>query len=213
MEVEKFEHAGLTCEIHIEEYAEDCDPRQWENLGTMVCWHPDYYRGDYQITDGNGRGAVKKAFHRNDFESMYQLRRYLGIAHGAVCILPLTVYEHSGITMFVGGKHDYPFDSAGWDTTVVGFIYATRADMERCGTPEDKVEGALKQEVETYDSWLRGEVYGWAVYDTDGEILDGCGGYVGDLDYVQREVKESAECLAKDIAINTEPNFPEGMRA
>lgn len=205
--VETFEHAGLECQIHWEEDASFCNPREWENSGTMVCWHPDYYLGDYQITNPDGRGAVKNRFHRDDFDSMEQFARYLSLVEKAVCILPLTVYEHSGITMYVGGKHDYPFDSAGWDTTVVGFIYVTAED----GVPEDKVEEALRQEVQVYASYLEGEVYWWCVLDSDGELMESCGGYVGDIDYVRQEAKETAEALAKDIAINLEPNFPEGV--
>ena len=214
--VEEFEHAGMTCEIHWEEDNSFCDPREWENLGTMVCWHPDYYLGDYQFTNPDGRGAVKDRFHRDDFDSMDVLARYLTMFEGAVGLLPLSLYEHSGITMFVG--HRYPFDSQGWDTTTVGFIYTT-ADriLEMCGedfiySDPTWIEKQLRAEVEVYDSWLRGEVYWWCVKDPEGEFMDSCGGYVGDIDYVKKEAMESAEALAKDIMVNTEPNFPEGMR-
>lgn len=210
--VETFEHAGLTCEIHWEEDASFCDPREWENFGTMVCWHPDYYLGDYQITNEDGRGAVKNRFHRDDFDSLEKFARYLTLAECAVCVLPLAVYEHSGITMFVGTRGGYPFDSAGWDTSTVGFIYATKEDKDRCGLDDKDVGQLLREEVKTYASWLEGEVYWWCVRDDEGEMMESCGGYVGDIDFVRQEAKVTAEALAKDIAINTEPSFPEGMR-
>lgn len=208
--VEEFEHEGLRCEIHWEPYGEEFDPRQWENFGTMVCWHPEYILGDFQVTNPDGRGAVKNRFHRDNFESMEVLERYLTLVERAVCVLPLSLYDHSGVTMFVGHRH--PFDSAGWDTTTVGFIYATPDDMVKAGIELDDVEKILRQEVDIYDDWLRGEIFCWMVLDENGDILDACGGYVGDIDLVREEAKENAEWQRKDKLINQEPNYPEGLR-
>jgi len=207
--IEEFEHAGLTCEIHWEEDGEFCNPRDNDNLGIMLCWHPDYILGDKQFTNPDGRGGVKERFHRDDFESMEVLSRYLTLVEKAVVVLPLSIYDHSGITMFVG--HRYPFDSQGWDTTTVGFIYTTTERIIECfpmdqPLPDESViEGALRQEVKVYDEWLCGEVYWWCVRDSEGEMIESCGGYIGDIDYVKEEAKESAEALAKDILINQEP--------
>lgn len=218
--VEEFSHMGIKCEIHWEADPEFANPRQEDNLGIMVCWHPDYYLGDYQITNMVGRGAVKNRFHRDDFEDMAILHRYLTLVEQAPCVLPLAIYEHSGVTMYVGGKHDYPFDSAGWDTTVVGFIYTTPKRIEEmCGDdPQYKdpewLEKQLRHEVEVYDSWLKGEVYWYRTIDPiTGETLDSCGGFVGDTNDIKEEAKESAQSAAYDIWVNEEPIFPEGMRA
>lgn len=210
---ETYEHAGMTIELYPEYDAEWLDPRQWDNLGIMVCWHPDYYLGDFQITNPDGYGAVKNRFHRDDFDSMEQLARYVGIAEKAVCILPLTIYDHSGVTMYVGGKHDYPFDSYGWDTTVVGIIYTTPERMELIGTPEDRVEEALRSEVKVYASWLEGDVIAYVVKDSNGDIVDSCGGYIGDYDYCKSEAESAAEFYNRERLVNQEPNFPEGLRA
>lgn len=202
--VEEFEHIGLKCEIHYEEDQSGESPRDWENVGTMVCWHPDYYLGDYQIPNPDGRGAIKDRFHRDDFKSIEALGRYLSLVEKAACVLPLSLYEHSGISIFVGRSN--PWDAQGWDTTTVGFIYAKATDEV------EDLEKTLRSEVAIYDSYLRGEVYYWCVKDKDDEVLDSCGGYVGDLDYVRTEAKSNAEWNARDILINIEPNFPEGLR-
>jgi hypothetical protein len=56
---------------------------------------------------------------------------------------------------------------------------------------EDKVIKCLEQEVETYDQYLTGDVYGFVVYDEDGQEVDSCWGFFGDdikengiMDYV-----------------------------
>jgi len=202
--VEEFEHDGLKCEIHWED-SSFCDPRYADNLGVMYCWHPDYVLGDEQFT-------------RDDHDSMEDVYNFLKFERQAICILPLTIYDHSGVTMFVGGKHDYPFDSAGWDTTHTGYIYTTEERVQQlCGEdPEYRelrwLEEQLRQEVKVYATWLEGEVYWWQVLDTDGETLDSCGGYVGEIDYVREEAKSSAEYYRKEILVNQEPNFPEGLK-
>lgn len=206
--IESWEHAGLTCELHWEEDSSFADPREWENFGTMVCWHPDYNLGDFQF----GSRRLENQFEYEP-ESMDDLYRYLHDEKKAVEILPLCIYDHSGITMYIGGKHDYPFDSAGWDTTFTGFIYATVEDQKRCGIKAKNVRKALRQEVEIYAAWLRGEVYWWCVRNDEDELMDSCGGYVGEDEYARQEANASAEALAKDMFVNMEPDFPEGIRA
>lgn len=151
-EIERFEHAGCTVRIMQEEDPSFGDPRDADNLGTMVCWHPDYVLGDEQI--GGSRGAVKTAFEtergRTDFESMEQIERYLRVARGAVVVLPLYLLDHSGISMSAGsntvgrgdtaipgGGSDSWGNSRGWDTTMCGFIYTTKDRIrELCGEPQ-----------------------------------------------------------------------------
>lgn len=248
---ESFEHAGLTVEIHYEEGdASYADPRDMDQLGTLVCWHPDYALGDLQLKDGSGRGAVKRDRDgnrastlfmtergRTDFRGMESVERYLRLALGAVVVLPLYLLDHSGISMSAGyntvgmgdtaipgGGRDSWGNSRGWDTTMVGFIYTTKERIaELCGEPRESdpfycprdwegtahewIVKQLRGEVEEYDSWLRGEVYWYAVKNADGETLESCGGFVGDIEYAKQEARESAECEAREIAADMEPDM------
>jgi hypothetical protein len=116
------------------------------------------------------------------------LRSYLQRERGATVILPLGLYDHSGISMYVGGRR-------GWDSGQVGVIFDTAEARQRMGlTGRDDIERTLRGEVEVYDSYLRGEVYGFVV-DPDG-VADSCWGFVGDLD----GVKEQANAAAEDVA-------------
>jgi hypothetical protein len=51
-------------------------------------------------------------------------------------------------------------------------------------------------DVKEYDSYLRGEVYGYVV-DPNGPDEDACWGFVGDIDYCKEAANESAECAAQ----------------
>jgi hypothetical protein len=103
-------------------------------------------------------------------------------------ILPLYLYDHSGITMNTTGF------SCNWDSGRVGFIFISKEKMLKeyggkivTQTLKDKVTGYLKGEVETYDQYLTGDVYGYRVsevttcsegHEHETEI-DSCWGYYG----------------------------------
>jgi hypothetical protein len=174
MIVEQFEHAGRAVMIHTEDYPSS--PRDWDNLGTMVCWHRGYDLGDVQWTDS---GAEIEG---RTIDNPKVALRYLRMMHGAE-VLPLGLYDHSGISMYIGGG-PHTFDSAGWDSGTVGFVYVTRAQIVAeygDDSPEsrEQARAALVSEVETYDMYLTGDVYGYTVEDEAGNMLDSCWGFYG----------------------------------
>lgn len=119
-------------------------PREWENLGTMVCQHRDYRLGDVQAEEWTDPGEENMAI-----------------------IIPLGLIDHSGISMYAGGG-DHPHDPGGWDSGTVGIIYVTKDRLiEEYGadTPENRktAEKVLRSEIEVYDRYLRGEWYGWYI--------------------------------------------------
>jgi len=67
-------------------------------------------------------------------------------------ILPLYLYDHSGITISTS-----PF-GCNWDSGQVGWVFITNQTIKEEGIDESKVEEYLKSEVETYDQYLTGEV-------------------------------------------------------
>lgn len=219
---------GLTAEIEYEQDGSFANPREHEcNLGFMACWHPNYILGDKQFKDGCGRGAVENLYERSDFESIGELAEKLA-AEGAICVLPLYLFDHSGLSISAGagytgrgdtasGGHDEFGNARGWDTTLVGVIYAMPERVrELCGepvrtfdkfycprdwtgTPEAWIAQQLEHEVELYDRYLHGEVYWWCVKDADGDVLESCGGFLPDvgvpdaeeLDYAREEAHEA----------------------
>jgi len=197
--IETFEQDGWKAEIHYDEWgSEGANPRGYDNLGTMVCWHPDYILGDFQIKDGGGYGAVEAIYEtdrgRSDFKSMRHLYRYVRLLAAGGVVLPLYLYDHSGISMRAGSpspfdnptiRRDHHGHGLGWDTSMVGYIYTTEDRIrELCGDGAEYREpawiaNALEEEVEEYDLYLTGQVYYWLVRDPDGDVVESCGGYLG----------------------------------
>lgn len=147
---------------------EPFNPRGDENLGTMILF-PKHLGDDhdYRFRDYDSWEGMKADIIKNE---------NVGV------ILPLFIYEHSGITIATT-----PF-SCPWDSGQRGFIFISKEKMREeysvkriSKELKDRVEGYLKSEVETYDQYLTGDVYGYRITDTEtDEEVDNCWGYYGE---------------------------------
>lgn len=102
-------------------------------------------------------------------------------------IQPLYLYDHSGITISTGAF------SCPWDSGQVGWIYVTKDKLaEEFNGDVALAEARITSEVEEYDQYLTGDVYGYTIYEheefdqdgivippTDGEVVDSCWGFYG----------------------------------
>jgi len=177
----------------IEIFSDDSpdNPREWDNLGTMVCFHRRYNLGDnhdYNHSDYNGWDEMERDIIKNE---------NVGV------ILPLYLYDHSGITISTS-----PFGCS-WDSGQIGFIFVSKKKMlEEYGGKivteklKERVRGYLENEVIIYDQYLRGDVYGYKISKVSTcdmghehkEELESIWGYYGDSD----ECMEEAEGVVKN---------------
>ncbi len=107
--------------------------------------------------------------------------------------LDLYLYDHSGITM-----RTYPFNCR-WDSGQVGYAYITkeaiRENWNLKRVSKEKIahaERILKSEVQAYDDFLTGNVFGYITKDAEGEHLDSCWGFYG-KEYMIEEVKSGID--------------------
>lgn len=127
------------------------NPRHESNLGTMLCFHNRYRLGD---------GPV--GLNPRSFSGWSDLEAYLREAKQALIILPLYLYDHSGLRMKVGSFQGLlPGGHAEFDSGQVGFIYITKAKIKSEYPGKlirarllAKVEGILREEVAEYDRFL-----------------------------------------------------------
>ena len=163
--------------IKVEQDGDTESPREWDNLGTMVYWHNGYTLGDV-----NGNKEYESA---DDFLKQ----------HEDDIMLPLYLYDHSGITMSTT-----PF-SCPWDSGQVGWIYISKEKIRKefsckrvSAKMVERIKTYLEGEVETFDSFITGDVHWFSITreDADGEEIDidSCGGYYGnDEGYMFREIR------------------------
>jgi hypothetical protein len=151
---------GHTLSIHSHEDPES--PREWDNLGTMAFFHGRYILGD------TNHGLTME-----EVERKYASKNYIA--------LEVFMYDHSGITISTS-----PF-SCPWDSGKIGVIFVSRKKVREeyswkviTKKRKDQIIQYLKNEITTYDQYIRGDVYGYRVIDSDGEELDSCWGFFGE---------------------------------
>ena len=152
-------------------------PREWDNLGTMICFHPRYNLGD------------KHDYRSRDYRFYDEQREDIKKKENACVMLPLYLYDHSGITMNTTGF------SCNWDSGQVGWIVVSKEQVRKEYNVKrinkeliEKVTKVLEGEVETYDQYLTGDVYGYRISKvTECELghehkeeVDSCWGFYGE---------------------------------
>lgn len=212
--IEMIKKGDYTAEIYSEEDLFET-PRDWDNMGHMICFHRGYTLGD------------KTDLKSDRFDGWKELMEYLVKEKKARIIMPLYLYDHSGISMKVGSFAGLlPQGHAEFDSGQVGFIYATDMDIREnylvkriTKTILARAEGLLKAEVETYNQYLTGEVYYYKItkhvkgmhndcvhckkplevpepYEEDVDV-DSCGGIYGWKDTI-KEVNSILDHLIKE---------------
>ena len=162
---------------------QDCDgrydPLDCDESFIMYCKHPRYTLGHV---------SAQNPFEENDEGVWIRRPEVLGL-------LPLYLYDHSGITMSTG-----PF-SCKWDSGQVGWIYYTQESLDVCGCKAEDMTRIMTEFVKnTYAPYLEGQVFYFAVIDEEGTVTDSCSGFVGYtledtgiLDHLQPELHKSAK--------------------
>lgn len=111
-----------------------------------------------------------------------------------VAILPLWLYDHSGLSMSCG-KRSHPYNDP-FDSSAIGWITVSKADaVSALGANEEnwreKAEECMRSDVDIYDRWLNSDVWIAALYmapgrrepisgDDDWDEDDVTGGFYGD---------------------------------
>jgi hypothetical protein len=177
--------AHCVVKVHHDENAES--PREWDNLGVMACWHRRYNLGDVQPKEDPAEWFKENA------------------PEGSV-VLPLYLYDHSGLTMSTGSFGDK------WDSGQVGWIVATPEAIRKnfmvkriTKAIRARAEEVLRSEVATYDDYLTGNVWGYTLDVSEAceacgskvpksEGSDSCWGFIGSdpstLDAMKEHVEE-----------------------
>jgi hypothetical protein len=152
------------------------DPRSWDNLAKFICFHNRYNLGD------------KHEYNAKDYSGWAEMKEAIMKKEDVAIIRPLYLYDHSGITI-----KTTPFGD-NWDSGQIGFVIVTReAIRENFGVKRvtkaliERAEKIVDGEVETYDQFLTGDVYGFEVVKVTKcneeheheEDLDSCHGFFG----------------------------------
>jgi hypothetical protein len=186
--VQTIEHGDIIAEIIPDENPPN--PREeFDNMGKMVCFHKRYSLGD------------KHDYQEENFTSWDELAAQIDKDVGGAFVLPIRMYDHSGIGLTANPLDflRYPWNCP-WDSGWVGFIFVSKNDVRKEYSTKritkkirERAISVLQAEVEEYNRYLNGEVYGYVVKNKAGDVFDSCWGFYG-LKYAVDE----AESMLKD---------------
>ena len=187
--------------MDIDECAES--PREWDNVATIVS-----EGGNWDISDEGWRMSAEEFaefLHKKldkkcpEIKSLTDIDHIVncGIAKNYIVCKPIYMYDHSGQTISLS-----PFGCP-WDSGCCGYIFVFKDkilnEFERATEDNwrDIANEIIQSEIDTYDYYIRGEVYGYCLEEghtvehkdlvtgaiwtsTEYETVDSCCGFYGD---------------------------------
>jgi len=183
----KIDYTGYTVKAEFDEYDNE-SPRDWDNLGTMVCWHRRYNVGDehrfdnpadlffYLIADRDWNAKVQDLYDywwREDYtpDEVEYLRHQAEKSH---VILNVYGYDHDDLVL-----SSSPF-SCPWDSGMLGYNFVSLEKVRRdfgwkriTKKRRDTVIAALTAEVDILNSYPLIVT----LTDPEGNEQDSYGGY------------------------------------
>jgi len=165
--IETINHKGYKIEVYT-----DDDPqnpiKDQDMLGTFTAFHKRY---DLSCS-------------KNEFTKVDDFTDFIHEHRNKLVMLPLRVYEHSGIT--ISTVNAYPYNDR-WDSSYIGYVWVTYETIRKeygykhiTKKVIEKIENILRDEVKLFDDYLTGNVYGYAILDKNNNEIDSCWGYYGD---------------------------------
>lgn len=147
------------------EYDDVADsPRSWDNLGQIcVSNRCRYCENEYEDTD------TLTWYKESDDLKTLERRGYI--------VLPLSYYDHSAVSIYIGGKCD------AWDSGRLGWYIVSKDKIRKeygvkhiMPKLREKVIEIMESEVKTFNHYINGEVYSFTLKHNDEEV-DSCGGF------------------------------------
>lgn len=209
------EYKGYT--ITIDQDRDLFDPREDDNLGTMVCLYGKYDLGDEQSpnfdnatswyderayyfnnkfdirTDSDG--YVKDYLEENDFT---QIRKWID---KNIVWLPLHLHDSSEVSINTTGW------ACNFDNRKIGFIWIHRDTiLQEFGgknlteLQKNRATDALVSEVESYDKYISDNTYAVNIHLGD-ELIDSCNGY-DNYEFAETEAKRIVDLDIKNKPVS-----------
>lgn len=158
---------GLLLSIYPDDEAKS--PLNDDDVGRAYCWHRRYNLGHYDLhnfqTPNDLLHELFKEFH---------CQSRSGLEKAGVLLVPLYLYDHSGITMSTG-----PY-SCPWDSGQVGWWVLKPAEISaNWNGDRAKAREYVDREIAIYADYLEGNCYCFETTDAFGETVDSCSGFIG----------------------------------
>ncbi len=161
-------------------------PRTDTNLGYFISmdsnrYSPDKHEVFESIISDTGDIASSKEEHMKMIKKEIEKQT----DEKVLAIYSIVKYEHSSVSYKLGSQH-------GFDYCNNSFYIITKKSQKEIGANKKDWNKIIKQELETYNKYVNGEVYQFVLYNDKGEVEDSCGGFydIEDIrEYLPKEWK------------------------
>lgn len=175
-------------------------PRTWSNLGVIFVPSNCRYMKSESDLDWD---SICEGNRERDCERLEKM---------GYIVYPLSVYDHSGVSIYIGGSCDK------WDSGQIGWYLVSKSDVYKeygCKRISPKLRAKLDKivegEIEVFNDWCNGENWEYNLFKGD-ELFDSCGGFIGSnqdevfddmWEYIPSEftdafTKEEAKAMAEE---------------
>jgi hypothetical protein len=182
--------------VKIEQDSDPMNPRtEFDNVGKMVCWHTRYNLGDEQPKCDPDEYLLKmmqdreRDLHGKPVPDNIEQKCLEAYINKHFAVLPLYLYDHGSLSISVK-PYDCPFDSGR-----IGFVYVDANSKEY-----DNLTAGLTTEVQVYNQYLHGDVWGYTIENLAGDVTDSCWGFYG-FDCCKSEAAHIISGYPKQLAL------------
>jgi len=175
---------GYTCKVLHDD--DPMSPDDWDNVGTIYSNSRNYNPQGHTMDEIMVETGVRDSEMQIDPNYLF-VRIY--------------AYEHGGIAL----HHATGPRTCGWDERLFGVmaVHKDKAAKEfgDLTNPDnfEKVMKCLEGEVEDWDCYYQGCVYGYEVLDEDGCVVDSCWGFYDKPEEVLKEAEAAANAIADEV--------------
>ncbi len=154
---------------------DDCteSPREWSNVTKMLLFHKKYcFPNESQFSTDN-------------YSSWEELKKAITKKWKPAYIAPVFMLDHSGLVFNIESFGGY---NGRFDSGQIGFIVIRKREAKPYKN-KTELEKIARNELNTYNCYINGEVFGYELREND-EYIDGCSGFYDCsdmIDYVPDE--------------------------
>lgn len=142
-------------------------PRTWSTLGVIFVPKGCKYAKNESDLDWD---SICEGNRERDCERLEKM---------GYIVYPLSVYDHSGVSIYIGGSCDK------WDSGQIGWYLVSKSDVYKeygCKRISPKLRAKLDKvvegEIEVLNDWYNGETWKYNLFKEE-ELFDSCGGFIG----------------------------------
>lgn len=189
------EQDGFTLKLYVDDMAEN-PFEMFDQATTLALDSRDYDFGSNHMGVREATGHDWEDFFASYYTGVeYKhggwdlLKRYMRMRDGVVAMVPIHLADYGSgeMSCFITSEPD-SYES-------LEFAFITREDFDKMvgssnAYPNDQQHARmiLEAEVKEFNSYLEGDVWGYAIEDECGEILDSCWGFYG-YQYFEEEAE------------------------